>query len=61
MSHSKSIAIALTTFWSFVFTPRYGLLTNLLKAMGLSSIASFPWTAPETQRICWRLALSRLG
>jgi ABC-type sugar transport system permease subunit len=46
-------AIALTTFWSFVFTPRYGLLTNLLKAMGLSSIASFPWTAPEN--IVWSM------
>ncbi|MDO5646776.1 carbohydrate ABC transporter permease [Paracoccus sp. (in: a-proteobacteria)] len=39
--------VAITTFWSFVFTPRYGLLTNLLKAMGLDGLAATPWTAPE--------------
>jgi ABC-type sugar transport system permease subunit len=46
-------AIALTTFWSFVFTPRYGLLTNLLNTIGLSGIAKFPWTAPEN--IIWAM------
>lgn len=39
--------VAITTFWSFVFMPRYGLLTSVLKALGLSSLASISWTAPE--------------
>lgn len=39
--------VAITTFWSFVFMPRYGLLTSLLKAIGLNWLASISWTAPE--------------
>lgn len=39
--------VAITTFWSFVFMPRYGLLTSLLKALGLTGLASISWTAPE--------------
>ncbi|MDO5620750.1 MAG: sugar ABC transporter permease [Paracoccus sp. (in: a-proteobacteria)] len=39
--------VAITTFWSFVFTPRYGLLTNLLKSLGLDGLAGTAWTAPE--------------
>lgn len=39
--------VAITTFWSFVFMPRYGLLTSVLKALGLRSLASVSWTAPE--------------
>ncbi|MCW5220106.1 carbohydrate ABC transporter permease [Verminephrobacter aporrectodeae] len=38
---------AITTFWSFVFMPRYGLLTNVLKGLGLERWASVSWTAPE--------------
>lgn len=38
---------AITTFWSFVFMPRYGLLTSVLKSLGLDSLASVSWTAPE--------------
>jgi ABC-type sugar transport system permease subunit len=38
---------AITTFWSFVFMPRYGLLTSVLKSVGLDSLASVSWTAPE--------------
>lgn len=37
---------AITTFWSFVFMPRYGLLTNILKSIGLTELASVAWTAP---------------
>jgi N-acetylglucosamine transport system permease protein len=48
-------AIAITTFWSFVFTPRYGLLTNLLKTIGLPELAKFPWTAPEN--IVWSMMI----
>ena len=40
-------AIAITTFWSFVFMPRYGMLTSLFKALGLDSLAGVAWTAPE--------------
>ncbi|MCA0270734.1 MAG: sugar ABC transporter permease [Proteobacteria bacterium] len=39
--------VAITTFWSFVFMPRYGMLTSFLKAIGLDGIASTAWTAPE--------------
>jgi len=40
-------AIAITTFWSFVFTPRFGMLTNLFKALGFDQLAKTAWTAPE--------------
>jgi ABC-type sugar transport system permease subunit len=46
-------AIALSTFWSFVFMPRYGLLTNFFKSIGLDSVASVSWTAPEN--IFWAM------
>lgn len=39
--------VAITTFWSFVFMPRYGLLTNFLKQIGLTGLAGVAWTAPE--------------
>jgi ABC-type sugar transport system permease subunit len=39
--------VGLTTFWSFIFMPRYGMLTTCLKMLGLNSIADTPWTAPE--------------
>ena len=46
-------AIAITTFWSFVFMPRYGLLTNVLKSVGLEDLAKVAWTAPEN--IIWSM------
>lgn len=46
-------AIAITTFWSFVFMPRYGLLTNILKTVGLEDLAKVAWTAPEN--IIWAM------
>lgn len=39
--------IAVTTFWSFVFMPRYGLLTNSLKFFGLDAWSGISWTAPS--------------
>ncbi len=39
--------VALSTFWSFVFMPRYGLMTNFFKSIGLDGLAAVPWTAPE--------------
>ncbi|MDR3373779.1 MAG: sugar ABC transporter permease [Ancalomicrobiaceae bacterium] len=39
--------VAIATFWSFVFTPRYGLLTSFLKTIGLNGLAATSWTAPE--------------
>lgn len=44
---------AITTFWSFVFMPRYGLLTNILKSVGLEQLASISWTAPDN--IFWSM------
>lgn len=45
--------VALSTFWSFVFMPRYGLLTNFFKSLGLDGLAAVPWTAPE--HIFWSM------
>jgi ABC-type sugar transport system permease subunit len=45
--------VGLSTFWSFVFMPRYGLLTNFLGAIGLTGLAAVPWTAPE--HIFWSM------
>jgi ABC-type sugar transport system permease subunit len=39
--------VGLSTFWSFIFMPRYGMLTSFLKMLGLDSIAGTAWTAPE--------------
>jgi ABC-type sugar transport system permease subunit len=39
--------VGLSTFWSFVFMPRYGLLTSFLKTIGLDGLAGTAWTAPE--------------
>jgi ABC-type sugar transport system permease subunit len=39
--------VGLSTFWSFVFMPRYGLLTNVFKSIGLDTLAGVAWTAPE--------------
>lgn len=46
-------SIAITTFWSFVFTPRFGMLTNLFKALGFDELAGIPWTAPEN--VVWAM------
>jgi ABC-type sugar transport system permease subunit len=45
--------VGLTTFWSFIFMPRYGMLTTFLKMLGLNSIADTAWTAPE--HIFWAM------
>ena len=45
--------VALSTFWSFVFMPHYGLLTNFFKSIGLDSLAKIAWTAPE--HIFWSM------
>jgi ABC-type sugar transport system permease subunit len=45
--------VALSTFWSFIYMPRYGMLTNIFKALGLNDLASITWTAPE--RIFWSM------
>jgi len=44
---------AITTFWSFVFMPRYGLLTQLFKSWGLDSLATVVWTDP--QHVFWSM------
>ena len=37
---------AITSFWSFIFMPRYGLLTNVLRQLGFENLAGVAWTAP---------------
>lgn len=39
--------VGLATFWSFVFTPRYGFLSSLLRKAGLDQLSSVAFTAPE--------------
>jgi ABC-type sugar transport system permease subunit len=39
--------VGLATFWSFVFTPKYGFLSSLLKMVGLEQLSSVAFTAPE--------------
>ena len=39
--------VAVATFWSFVFTPRYGLLAGLFNFLHLPSLASILWTSPD--------------
>ncbi len=40
--------VGLSTFWSFVFMPKYGLLSSLLKLVGLNQLATVAFTAPES-------------
>lgn len=42
-------AIALTTFWAFIYNPRFGLLNSLLRLVGLDSLI-IPWTEPSRMR-----------
>lgn len=40
-------AVALATMWiQFVYNPRFGLLTNFFKTIGLDGVAATEWTAP---------------
>lgn len=39
--------VGLSTFWSFIFMPRYGMLTSFLKMLGMNAVAATAWTAPE--------------
>ncbi len=45
--------VALSTFWSFIYMPRYGMLSNIFKSLGLDGLAGFTWTAPDT--IFWSM------
>lgn len=38
--------IALATFWSFLYNPRFGLINGLLRALGLESWTQ-TWTGPD--------------
>jgi ABC-type sugar transport system permease subunit len=49
-------AIALTTFWAFIYNPRFGLLNSFLKLIGLDSLI-LPWTEPARIRIAVLVAL----
>jgi ABC-type sugar transport system permease subunit len=38
--------IALATFWSFLYNPRFGLINGLLRSVGLESLTQ-TWTGPD--------------
>jgi ABC-type sugar transport system permease subunit len=39
--------IALTTLWSFVYNPRFGMLNGVLKAIGLDKLGRTAWMGPD--------------
>jgi ABC-type sugar transport system permease subunit len=41
-------AIALTTLWSYIYNPDFGLLDNFFKLIGLNDLAQTAWTAPDS-------------
>ncbi len=45
--------VGITTFFSFLFAPRYGMLTTFFKLIGWDSMARITWTAPE--HIFWSM------
>jgi ABC-type sugar transport system permease subunit len=49
-------AIALTTFWAFIYNPRFGLINSLLRLVGLDSLI-VPWTEPTRVRNAVLVAL----
>ena len=49
-------AIALTTFWAFIYNPRFGLLNSFLRLIGLDALI-IPWTDPARVRNAVLVAL----
>jgi ABC-type sugar transport system permease subunit len=49
-------AIALTTFWAFIYNPRFGLLNEFLRLVGLDSLI-VSWTEPSKVRNAVLVAL----
>ncbi|MDB5659432.1 MAG: binding--dependent transport system inner rane component family protein [Cypionkella sp.] len=47
--------VALSTFWSFIYMPRYGMLSNIFKYIGFDQAAAISWTAPEN--IIWSMLI----
>ena len=45
--------IALTTFWTFIYNVRFGLLNSFLKTIGLENLGNTLWTAPDN--IFWAM------
>jgi len=39
--------IALTTLWSFVYNPRFGMLNGLLRGIGLEKLGKTAWMGPD--------------
>jgi len=39
--------VALATLWGFIYNPRFGLLNNLLRLLGLKSLSDVPWMGPD--------------
>ena len=47
-------AVALATMWlQYVYSPKFGLLKNILDALGLHELAKTQWTAPD--HVFWAL------
>ena len=47
-------AVALATMWlQYVYSPKFGLLKNVLDALGLHELAKTQWTAPD--HVFWAL------
>ena len=49
-------AIALTTFWAFIYNPRFGLLNEFLRLLGLDNLI-ISWTEPSNVRNAVLVAL----
>ncbi len=47
--------IALATFWSFIYNPRFGLLNSVLRSVGLDNLSQ-TWTGPDL--IFWSVLVS---
>ncbi len=47
--------VGLATFWSFVFTPKYGFLSSLFKTIGFDQLSSIAFTAPE--HVFWSMLI----
>jgi len=48
--------IALTTMWSYIYNPRFGLLNSGLKSLGFEELGKTTWTDPS--KIFWAMLVA---
>jgi ABC-type sugar transport system permease subunit len=48
--------IALTTLWSYIYNPRFGLLNNALTQLGFEELGKTTWTEPD--KIFWAMLVA---